>query len=113
MCSRVNPRISATATARPTAADTKFCTASPAICAKYPIVDSPEYHCQFVFVTKDTAVFHAPTAGTPGMPSAHGSSAWIRRMPYSRSTDAAENTSSDRAYTPHRWSARGSIPASR
>ena len=33
VCSRVNPRISATATARPTAADRKFCTASPAICA--------------------------------------------------------------------------------
>ena len=55
-----------------------------------------------MFVTNDTAVFHAPTAGTPGMPSAQGSRAWIRRMPYSRNTDAAENTNRDRAYTPHR-----------
>ena len=39
---RVNPRISATATAMPTAAETKFCTASPAICTRWPIVDSPE-----------------------------------------------------------------------
>ena len=39
---RVKPRISATATAMPTAAETKFCTASPAICTRWPIVDSPE-----------------------------------------------------------------------
>ena len=31
---RVKPRISATATAMPTAADAKFCTASPAICTR-------------------------------------------------------------------------------
>ncbi len=30
------------ATARPTAADTKFCTASPAIWVRCDIVDSPE-----------------------------------------------------------------------
>ena len=39
---RMKPRISATATAMPTAAEAKFCTASPAICARCPIVDSPE-----------------------------------------------------------------------
>ena len=39
---RVKPRISATATAMPTAADTKFWTASPAICVRWPIVASPE-----------------------------------------------------------------------
>ncbi len=39
---RVNPRINATATAMPTAAETKFCTARPAICVRWLIVDSPE-----------------------------------------------------------------------
>ena len=29
----------------------------------------PEYDCQLVLVTNETAVFNAPTAGTPGMPS--------------------------------------------
>ncbi len=36
-----NPRITAASTAMPTAAETKFCTASPAICEKYDIVVSP------------------------------------------------------------------------
>ena len=43
----------------PTAAETKFCTAKPAICTRWPCVDSPEYACQLVFVTKLIAVFHA------------------------------------------------------
>jgi hypothetical protein len=34
------PRISATATAIPTAADTKFWTARPAICVRWLMVDS-------------------------------------------------------------------------
>ena len=38
---RTMPRISATATAAPAAADTKLCTASPAIWLRYDIVDSP------------------------------------------------------------------------
>ena len=38
---RVNPRMSATATAMPTAAETKFWTASPDICVRWLIVDSP------------------------------------------------------------------------
>ena len=33
--------MSATTTAMPTAAETKFCTASPAICEKYDSVVSP------------------------------------------------------------------------
>ena len=33
---RANPRTSATATAMPTAADTKFCTVSPAIWTVWP-----------------------------------------------------------------------------
>ena len=38
---RTSPRTSATATAMPAAADTKFCTASPAICVRWLMVDSP------------------------------------------------------------------------
>ena len=50
----------------PTAAETKFCTARPTICVAYVIVDSPEYACQFVFVTKLTAVFHDNAGPMPG-----------------------------------------------
>ena len=35
------PRITAASTAMPTAAETKFCTPSPAICEKYESVVSP------------------------------------------------------------------------
>ncbi len=38
---RMRPRMRATATQRPTAADTKFCTASAAIWVRWLIVDSP------------------------------------------------------------------------
>ena len=38
---RAKPRIIATSTAMPTAAETKFCTARPAICDRYDIVVSP------------------------------------------------------------------------
>ena len=38
---RVMPRTSAIATAMPTAAETKFWTASPLICVRWLIVDSP------------------------------------------------------------------------
>ena len=39
---RVKPRTRATATAMPTAAETKFWTARPLICTRWPMVDSPE-----------------------------------------------------------------------
>ena len=65
---RAKPRTSAMATAMPTAAETKFCTASPAIWTRWPIVDSPEYACQFVFVVKLTAVFQASAGGTASKP---------------------------------------------
>ena len=39
---RAKPRMRATATTNPVAADRKFWTAKPAICTKYPIADSPE-----------------------------------------------------------------------
>jgi hypothetical protein len=38
---RTRPRTSAIATAMPTAADTKFCTASPSTCVRWLTVDSP------------------------------------------------------------------------
>ncbi len=56
---RANPRITAMATAIPTAALRKFCTANPLACTKYPIADSPEYDCQFVLVTNEIAVLNA------------------------------------------------------
>ena len=67
---RANPRTTAIATAMPTAAETKFCTARPAICTRWPMVDSPEYACQFVLVVKLTAVFHARSGLTSGEPEA-------------------------------------------
>ena len=65
---RARPRISATTTAMPTAADRKFCTAKPAIWSRCPAAVSPEYHCQFVLVTNETAVFHAPAGSIAGAP---------------------------------------------
>jgi hypothetical protein len=38
---RENPRMTAASTAMPTPAETKFCTARPAICERYDIVASP------------------------------------------------------------------------
>ena len=43
--------------------ETKFCTVSPDICIRWPVAASPEYHCQFVLVTNETAVFQAPSVG--------------------------------------------------
>ena len=54
------PRMSATTTAMPAAADTKFCTVRPSIWVRWLIVTSPEYHCQFVLVMKLTATLNAP-----------------------------------------------------
>lgn len=39
---RDRPRTNAIATAMPTADETKFCTVNPAICTRWPWVDSPE-----------------------------------------------------------------------
>ncbi len=61
---RAIPRITATATAIPVAAERKFWRASAAICVRCDIVASPAYACQFVFVTNETAVFQARAGGT-------------------------------------------------
>src|SRR5262245_5864592 len=53
---RDTPRTNATATAIPTAADTKLWNASWVICEKYDIVDSPLYDCQLVLVVNDADV---------------------------------------------------------
>ena len=52
--------------AMPTAADTKFWTVNPSICVRWLIACSPENHCQFVFVTNDTAALNAPHGVVPG-----------------------------------------------
>ncbi len=64
---RAMPRMIATTTAMPAAAETKFCTASPSIWVLCPIVSSGLYHCQFVLVMKLTATLNAPNGATPGM----------------------------------------------
>ena len=64
---RTMPRMIATTTAIPAAADTKFCTAKPTICVRWLIVTSPLYHCQFVLVMKLTAALNAPSGATAGM----------------------------------------------
>ncbi len=38
---RAKPRMTATATAMPVAAETKFCTVSPVICVRFAMVVSP------------------------------------------------------------------------
>ena len=58
------PRMIATTTAMPAAADTKFCTAKPSIWVRWLIVTSPRDHCQFVFVMKLTAALKAPVGDT-------------------------------------------------
>jgi hypothetical protein len=51
--------MSAIATARPIAADTKFCTVRPRACTVYPAPASPAYDCQLVFDVNETAVLRA------------------------------------------------------
>ena len=112
---RAKPRTNAIATAMPTAADTKFCTASPAICTRWPCVDSPEYACQFVLVTKLTAVFHASAGviGVAGSLRCSGSLPWINWKMNRNRMLIAENASTLRAYAPHVCSDFGLAPISR
>ena len=77
---RTKPRIRATATARPTAAERKFCTASPPVCALKPSVDSPPYDCQLVLVTNETAVLRPMSHGIPDRPRSNGSACWPIRI---------------------------------
>ncbi len=60
------PRIRAIATTMPAAADTKFCTVLPSMLVRLLMLTSPEYHCQFVLVTKLIAALNDPIGLTPG-----------------------------------------------
>ena len=93
---RASPRANAAATARPTAADTKFWTVRPAIWKRCPTVASPEYHCQFVLVVNETAVFQAPSLGRAAIPSESGRCSWRRPRPNSASTLISEKPSTAR-----------------
>ena len=66
------PRITAIATAIPTAADAKFWTANPTIWVRLLITTSGEYDCQLVLLTNEIAVLNAIDGSTPGLPSDHG-----------------------------------------
>ena len=57
----------ATATARPTAAETKFWTVRPTVWTSGDVPASPAYDCQLVLVTNETAVL---TRGVDVHPSA-------------------------------------------
>ena len=67
----------------PTPAETKFCTVRPDIWKRWPVAASPEYHCQLVLVTNETAVFQAPSAGRPAKPSDSGR--WLCSRPKAKS----------------------------
>ncbi len=76
-------------------------------------MDSPEYHCQLVLVTNDTAVLNAPSGGTGFIPTDSGSRLCSRCMAYRNRTDTKENASTLAAYPVHRWSVSGSIRSAR
>ena len=93
---RVMPRINAITTTIPAAADTKFWTVLPIMLVKWLMVSSPEYHCQFVFVTKLIAALNEPMALTPGRSvGLNGSTPCRRCMAYSTRTDTRLNARSD------------------
>ena len=58
----------ATTTAMPAAAETKFWTVRPIIWDRSLLDTSPLYACQFVLVTKLTAVFQATAGATASTP---------------------------------------------
>ena len=95
---RAMPRMIATTTAIPTAADTKFCTVRPSICVRWLTVSSGEYHCQLVLVTKLTAMLKAPNGATaPWFVGLNGRPPCRRSIRYRPSTDSRLNANIDRA----------------
>ncbi len=74
---------------------------------------SPEYDCQFVFVTNDTAVLSAWNGGTPSRSSDQGSALWTRWKAYSSTIETIEKASTLRRYTDQRMSASASTPEAR
>jgi hypothetical protein len=89
------PRANAAATDIPTAAETKFCTVRPPAWSRWPAADSPEYHCQFVLVTNETAVFHAPAGSKPAKPRLSGRWCWSRSTAYRIRMPTRLNPSTD------------------
>ena len=79
----------------PTAAETKFWTVRPDIWKRWPTVDSPEYHCQFVLVMNETAVFQAPSLGSAAIPSERGRCCWSRPRAKSARMLTSEKPSTD------------------
>ena len=74
---------------------------------------SPEYECQFMFVTNDTAVLSAWNGGTPSRSSDQGSAPCTRWKAYSTTIDTIENASTLRRYTDQRMSVSASTPEAR
>src|SRR5690349_9387820 len=108
------PRTSATATATPTAAETKLWNASWVIWEKYDIVVSPAYDCQFVFVVNDAAVSNACRSTTAARCCGfRGSRCWSLSPAYVKSIETPLNSSMEAAYRVQCWSSVGSTPASR
>ena len=79
----------ATATARPTAAETKFWTVRPTVCTNGDVPASPAYDCQLVFVTNETAVLTAVSTFIAA-PRASGSTPWSRGSRNSSTTPTTE-----------------------
>jgi hypothetical protein len=88
----------AMSTATPAAAETKFCTVSPAICVRWLIVSSPLYHCQFVLVMKLTATLNAPIGATSDTSvGLNGSDDWNRCSRYTARKEKMLNDSNEMA----------------
>ena len=95
---RTMPRMIATATTMPAAAETKFCTVSAIIWVRWLMVDSPAYHCQFVFVMKLTATLNAPNGATLETPvGLSGRCSCTRWSTYTTRNDSRLNASKEMA----------------
>jgi hypothetical protein len=93
---RASPRTNAAITAMPAAADMKFSRASPVIWVRWLIVDSPPYDCQFVLVTKLTAVLNDKWGITPATPvGLNGRLPCSRSWAYSSRNDTTPNPISE------------------
>ncbi len=95
---RAIARMSAPATAMPTAAETKFCTVSPAVWTSGPTPASPAYDCQFVFVTNETAVLSAVCQNIPPVPCDRGRWPWVVMRANRMAMPMSENAMTLAAY---------------
>ncbi len=104
---RTRPRTRATATARPTAGETKFWTVRPTVCTNGDVPASPAYDCQLVFVTNETAVLTAVSTFIAAL-RARGSTPWSTRTRKSSTIPTTENATTATAYVVQRCSDVGS-----